>query len=360
MKQSDQEIYPYHTDEIDLRALFNSLVARRFLIAGLTVFVTVLAILYALNLAPTYQISSSFTSPSTVSIATINKLDLTEETKGSVFSAFLTQLSSKSLQKIAFVEGDFLTQFNSDNAPIDDVDAFIAGTVNSVKVQGPNLNNKKNLTELPYTVSMVGNNPEAMSQYLNQLVALANSIVINELVELNELKISNRLEEISLERRLLIIQAKTERLNEIGVLTEAAKTARSLGISENNFKMISDEFNSNLTISVGDNVGIPDWYLYGEIALLKRVELLESRTSDEFFTTGLVTLDIEKIKLESRVVKMNGVSAMQISQVALIPINPIKPNKRMIVLIAFIGSFMMSILLVLIMGAVRPDEKTPD
>ena len=56
---------------------------------------------------------------------------------------------------------------------------------------------------------------------------------------------------------------------------------------------------------------------------------------------------------------MIGVSAMQLSQLALIPKSPIKPNKRLIVLLAFIGSFMMSILLALIMGALKPDEKTP-
>ena len=95
MQQSDQEIYPYQTDEIDLRALFNSLVARKFLIAGLTGFATVLAILYALNIAPTYQATSSFTSPSQSSVTIINRLNLTDKTKESIFSEFLTQLSSK-------------------------------------------------------------------------------------------------------------------------------------------------------------------------------------------------------------------------------------------------------------------------
>ncbi len=132
MQQSKQEAQIYQEDEIDLRALFNSLVARRFLIAGLTGFVTVLAILYALNIAPTYKSISSFTSPSQSSVTIINKLNLTAETKESIFSEFLTRLSSKELQKIAFVEGDFLTLFNKDNSPIDDVDAFISSTLESV------------------------------------------------------------------------------------------------------------------------------------------------------------------------------------------------------------------------------------
>ena len=97
MQQNNQQIYPYQTDEIDLRKLFNSLLARKFFIFGLTGFVTLLAIIYALNLPPTYKVVSSFTSPSDSSILNINKLELTTETKDSItetkdsiFTNFLT------------------------------------------------------------------------------------------------------------------------------------------------------------------------------------------------------------------------------------------------------------------------------
>ena len=68
MQQSKHEVHSYQDNEIDLRALFNSLVARKFLIAGLTAFVTILAAQYALNLTPSYKAISSFTSPSLNSI----------------------------------------------------------------------------------------------------------------------------------------------------------------------------------------------------------------------------------------------------------------------------------------------------
>ena len=55
---------------------------------------------------------------------------------------------------------------------------------------------------------------------------------------------------------------------------------------------------------------------------------------------------------------MNGVSSMQLSQISIPTQNPIKPNKRMIVLLAFIGSFMMSVFLALVMGALKPDEES--
>ena len=492
MQQSKQEVHSYQEDEIDLRALFNSLVARRFLIAGLTGFVTVLAILYANNLTPTYKAISSFTSPSSISVTTINKLNLTTETKDSIFSEFLTKLSSKDLQKLAFIEGDFITTFNTDNSPIDDVDAFISSISGSVMVHSPDLTSDEMelgfLTELPYSVSIEGNSAEVISKYLNSLVELANSKTILDLISLNQLKIDNRIEEISIQREILLKQAeqdrfskierikeedsqkirqindqiealkikakrdrfnqierikeedgqkirqindqidrarykaKENRLNQIVVLTDSVKLAKSLGIIENNFKLINDDrANSDLTIAIGESKDLPEWYLYGEKALIQRVELLENRMSDDPFIPELVTLnnqlnevqnnnllktletrqddgpfipeivtlknqlneaqnnnlletfetrqddspfiaeivklDIEKIKLKSRIVSMNGVSSMQLSQTAIPPKSRIKPNKRMIVLLAFIGSFMMSIFLALVMGALKPDEE---
>jgi len=429
MEKEKQEAHIYQEDEIDLIVLFNSLVARRFLIAGLTGFVTVLAILYALNLAPTYKASSSFTSPSEMSVTTINKLHLVNDTKESIFSKFLTQLSSKDLQKIAFVEGDFLTLFNPDNSPIDDVDKFIAGSIKSVRLNSPSVTKKDRdlgfLTELPYSVTIEGGNAEVISKYLNTLVALANSKTIMELVSLNELKIDNRIEEISIERDLLLKKAeqnrsakierikeedgqkirqindqidrlrykeKENRLNQIVVLNDSVKLAKSLGIIENNFKLINnDGANSDLTIAIGESKKVPEWYFYGEKALIKRIELLENRTSDDPFIPELVTLnnqlnevqnnnalktletrqddspfvaeitllDIEKIKLRSLSTSMNGVNAMELSQISIPEKSPIKPNKRMIVMLGFIGSFMMSIFLALFLNLLKPDEKAP-
>jgi len=453
MQQANQEPYPYQTNEINLGEILNSLIARKFLIAGLTGFVTVLAILYALNLAPTYQATSSFTSPSTISITTINRLNflLTEkylipnddtsvavtdalsvmgselsETKESIFSKFLTKLSSKDFQKQAFLTGDFLTKFNIGNIAIVDVDAFISATINSVIVKSPNITSKdENLGfELPYSVTMVGGNAEAISEYLNSLVNLANSKTIIELIKLNELKTSNRLDDISLERELLLakaerarmseidrikeqdgellreiknkitrvrLQAKQKRLDKIVQLTSSAKIAKSLGIIENNLNKFngSNNYSVDSPLVIFDTADLPEWYLFGEKALIQRVEILKNRVSDDPFIPELidltnklseiqsdnilktletrvddspfifeiVKLDIEKIKLKSRKIDMNGVNAMQLSQISIPPSSPFKPNKRMIVLLAFIGSLMMSVFLALIMGALKPDEK---
>jgi len=430
MQQSKQEVHSYKGDDIDLRALFNCLVAGRFLIAGLTGFGTVIAILYVLMLPPTpiYKATSTFTSPTTMSVISSNRLNLTDQTKVSIFSKFLTHLSSKKLQKEVFVKGDFITRFNKDNSPIYDVDEFISGTTESLRVFQPVTLENKNLgsSDPEYSVTIEGTNAEVISEYLNSLVDLANARTINELIGLNELLSVNRIEEISIERNLLLekvernrlnqikrikeddgqkirqindqidrarYKAKQSRLSQIAVLRDSARLARSLGVIDNNFKLFEgNSISSDLTIAIGEYLDLPEWYVYGEKALLQRIDLLESRTNDDPFIPELVTLnnalneiqnnnllktletrindspfvaeivklDIEVIKLEkSRELYLNPFNAMRLNQISLTPSIPInEPNIRLTVLLAFISSFMISIFLVLIMGALKPDEKT--
>jgi hypothetical protein len=109
---------------------------------------------------------------------------------------------SEDLKKNVFVENDFLTQFNKDNNPIDNVDAFIDGVTNSVKVILPQLDIATigiYLTENPYLIIMNGANPKAISNYLDALVEGANSKTITEIFELNQQKISVRLDQIEIE-----------------------------------------------------------------------------------------------------------------------------------------------------------------
>ena len=103
MQQNNQESFDYQTDKIDLKKLYNSLLARKLLIFSLTGFVTLLAIIYALKITPTYKATSSFTSPNQFSILNLNRLDLADESKESVFSKYLTLLSSKEFQKKVFI-----------------------------------------------------------------------------------------------------------------------------------------------------------------------------------------------------------------------------------------------------------------
>ena len=250
MKQSNQEIYPYQTDEIDLRNVAKILKERRWFIFGFTGFVTLLAIVYALSLPPSpYLSKTSFVSPSQSSVLTLNKFPLTSETSETIFSNYLRKLSEKEFQKKVFYGNDFLTVLNPENEPIDDVEDYVSGFLSSISLEAPDTKQGKdeiagNLLESPYSISMEGSDGKIISRFLNELIVSANSETVNDFINITNQKIAIRLDQISQERRLLIAKAKQLRLNMIEMLTDAAKLAGSLGIIENNLEQISESGNN--------------------------------------------------------------------------------------------------------------------
>ena len=178
---------------------------------------------------------------------------------------------------------------------------------------------------------------------------------------------------------------------------------------------------STLTVAIGDNQKLPKWYLYGKNALLKEVKILSSRVSDDPYIPEIVNLqnqiqmikndkdlaalknrksddpyiseivnlqnklstiksnqllktlesrkddspfvveinklDIEAIKLKAFEPSPIGIHAMQINQYAYPPESPFKPKKKLIVSVAFIAGFILSILLVFIMNAFRSEKE---
>jgi LPS O-antigen subunit length determinant protein (WzzB/FepE family) len=234
----------------------------------------------------------------------------------------------------------------------------------------------------------------------------------------NQLKIEKIIGKIN----RLRIKAKKDRLNKIQVLSDTAKIAEDLNIIDNNFKKISSDksLESTLTVSIGDNQKIPQWYLYGKDALLKEASVLKNRINDDAYIPEIVNLqneiksikddkdlislknrtnddpyiseivnlqnelstiesnqilktlesrkddspfvaeinklDIEAIKLKSFKPSSAGINAMQLNQHAYPPETPIKPKKILIVVVAFIAGFILSIFLVFIMNAFRKEE----
>jgi len=180
--------------------------------------------------------------------------------------------------------------------------------------------------------------------------------------------------------------------------------------------------NTNLNIAIQSGTDIPDWYLYGETVLLEMIALLKNRESDDPYIPELVVLDnqikeinnntllqtleqrldddpyiaelalldnqikeinnntllqtleqrlddspfspeisqldIETIQLESIRLDSTGINAMQLYQAANSEIIPTKSKNRLIIALAFIASFMLSILLVFLMNAFKEEDVT--
>jgi len=367
MQQNKQIVINNQQDDLDLRMIFNSLVAKGLYIAYFTGFVTILAIIYTYSRTPIYSASTSFSSPSFVSIASVNELKYLNETATgmTLYTRFLSRLSSKDFQSQTFKDNGFLTIFNKNNIPIDSIDSYVSGVLESVKLNLPDPSKVDDyqyynyLPELDYQLTMQGEDPKAIAKLLNLLVEEANSKTIAALLAENNFNKSNYLKKLSLEKKILLNQANQARLNQIVILTETGEIAKSLGVIENNFDMIyNSKVKADLTISIGDNL-LPEWYLYGEEGILKKIELLKNRTNNGPYIPELVALNSQINQIELSNSDLDNVSMMQVNLISMPLTSPVNFNSQIFVLLAFVGSFLMSILLSLIIISLEPEEKTP-
>ena len=396
---NDDNSRQYYDDEIDLRQLFKSLKERSRFIFTFTGVVTLLAIGYVLSFSPPsqYKVEASFLKPSESSVIKLNQYSLLNETANtantantaeSVFSKFLTTLNSPVLQRDLFDDDGYLKRLQKEGESIVDVDKYITEFTKSLSIT----KNKETAgVVLPHILSTESSNPDVVSEFLDAILTKADKETINYFINTQKLKIANRLTQLTANRSELLNEARQSRLNEIVTLKDAAALAASLNIIESNLNQLNkgtNNMNSNIAIQSGTN--LPDWYLFGETALLKMIDSLESRASDDPyipelaildnqlkeinnntllqtleqrlddspFITEISQLDIETIQLKSIRLESTGINAMQLYQAATSEIIPTKSKNRLIIALAFIGSFMLSILLVFLMNAFKEEDVT--
>ena len=361
-----------YDDEIDLRQLFKSLKERSRFIFGFTGVVTLLAIGYVLSLTapPTqYKVETSFFKPSLMSIIKLNQYSLLNETANrnepivkngeiigylssgadntanivkDVFSKFLTNLNSSVLQKEVFIDGGYEEKLGKVGVPL------VSITKNKSAAG----------FELPHILSTESTNPVIVSEFLVAMLTKADKETINYFINIQKLKIANRLTQLTAKRLELLNEARQSRVNEIVVLKDAAALASTLGIIDNNLSLFNtDSNNTNSNFAIQSGANIRDWYLYGETVLLEMIESLETRASDEPFIPQLLILDSEMSKLKSIRLDLDDVNAVQFYQAKTSEIIP-KSKNRLIIALAFIGSFMLSLVLVFLMNALKKEDVT--
>ena len=379
MNQKENEYTPKLKDEVDMTLMALSLWSRKNFIVSFTALITSVALLISLSNPTIHRSYSSFILPNETSMTLINMLYDTEETRDSVFRGFLNKLTSPIVQKEAFINGNYEAKFNKENMPIDDIDTFILNSLGEISVSPPSrtiLDMELNLlNEKPYIAYLEGQFPIIMSNYLNELIVLADSKAIDQILEVSKLNINNRISviqeratqltmEINDEIRREKYKAQQFRLNEIFLLSESAQLAKNLDILENNFNQLND---SEISIAIGDG-NVPNWYLYGAKALLEQVSNLQNRSVDHFNEEVVILeneLDAVKnnnqlitlIKRQDFQLDLEKVNSMQLRSVAKSKVMP--SALKWVLLLSVIFGFLFSIVVALIMNLFKPFQLEP-
>ena len=319
-------------DEIDLREIILAIWNRKvFLIAISTLFAAITQ--GYVKSTKTFSNTLSFNLPTDEVVARVNTYNILKETRESIFSNFYQKITNKEIQLEELKKTPLGEKLTSKIENIEETDLILRNYLKNLNDTSDYKVSKSSLEKFNRNISLTleGDDYLLQGDFLLELYSqindrerdqitteykqnlrkkineidsdiefLTNQERNNRLSKIQRIILSDKekIETLQLERQRLIDKAKSDRFARIDRLMEARETARDLGIIENNFKKINSSKDSTLTLSIGDNQKLPNWYLYGEKALTKEIELLKSRQSDEPFIARVNEIDyeIDKIK----------------------------------------------------------------
>ena len=321
MSQNMSEQNYYQEDEIDLKELFKILWSKKILIISLTSVITLLAGIYAFNKTPIYEAT-------------------------------------------ALVEiGNYKLHNNNNNKAILDSTADLSKKLNLLFIDM--LKNEKDRKVEISSISV----PKKSSNFIEiKAEAISNEIASREILRvvdyiknkhqkiLNDVKNRRELEIKNINTKIDNIKSK-----EIKLLSEKIDIQQA---NLNDYKLQLNTIGKNIKDIENSNPALTALKLMekrdlSSFILELNLQLMDMRNQkDELETTSINQLLEKKQLVESMMLPHNYKNSEVIGRV-ITNDHPIKPKKKLVVAVAFIAGFILSIFLVFIMNAFRKeDDKT--
>lgn len=434
--------YAYYPaeDEISLADLWGVLVKRRKVLLAVTAVVTIGAVLYALLATPVYRAEVVFLPPTASDIQALkvqvqNTENIESVSVGFVYTMFEQNLNSKPPRQIIFDKMNLLEQFDKmnlleqfasdkDQDPNNDV---IFGEFNqTLSIATPK--GKKGETSIQtITLAMEWEDPVLIAEIINRIAeeverATKTEVLLDiqsnvsaRVIELNQeikrlrnitkkrrqdeierLATADALERNTIHDKIASLRDKvrSQRLDRISILKEAAEIAHSLDIKDPiayKLKKISDSALTKSQILTGISSNSPQLYTRGyeaieaEISSLsnrtvddpfitelrgfqeklkllehnRRVEQLKSRQNDDPFIESLRDKENELARLASINIDPTTVKTARLDQAAYPPDKRIKPNRKLIVVLGIVLGLMLGVFAAFFVNFLENQRKLP-
>jgi LPS O-antigen subunit length determinant protein (WzzB/FepE family) len=363
MQKNDPKNSYYQQDDVSLKEVLLFLYQGKRIILGITSLITAISIIYVLSVTPVYEATASISLGSDLSISKINDGRFRHEnilpssksdvSKRDVYEMFIHKVFSTSFKEQVFVSNDYLEKLYPKTEKV--ISHFsIPNFVQGVK-EFDDTNKRK--SEDLITLSLKGENPLLISNFLNDLLEAANIATLSDIELIEQKKINSRIKAIEAELSIELLSVKNGRLYKINRLREELKIAKLLNNNEFSFAQITSIQNNSNNNNNNNNKplleSLPAWYMYGEQALQQEIEKLidEKKINNE----KIIRLNAEKNTLSSIRPKFDSVDVVDISWSAA-PKGPIEPKKRLIVTIAFFIALIISIFVVYLVNVVRSEN----
>lgn len=343
----------HYEDEIDLFELWQTIWSQKWLIIGLTLIVSTLAAVYSISLPKVYKAEVALLPPLQQDIEEINfSIEPTKagnENKDSsttsikfayksqeVFDLFKSELLSNRTMEAFYDQYQLKSYFlASDLESTESQLRAYKKFVDSLSYSPPAKNSAFNASSL----TMEFTDAEKTAEWLNQYIVFVENKTRQRILDGINNRLAQEKNQLTKQISTLIKQEKEERENKITRLEESLDIANKAGIHDSITNKATGQFDAD--------------YLRGTKILAAEIEALKNRESDEAFALGVSKLS-EKLKLIDSVnLTPDNLIPIQVDKTASIPDSPIKPNKKLIVAVAFVLGGMLGVFIALIRGAVR-------
>ena len=315
----------YQEDEIDLKELFNTLWFKKNLIIGITASITILAGIYAFNKTPVYEATA---------LVEIGNYKLHNNNNNNNNNKATLDSANELVKKLNIL---FIDMFkNEEDRKFEITSISTPKKVNNfVEIKAEAISNELASQEILKVASYIKNKHQK---------------ILDDVKNRRELEIKN------IETKIYNIKNK-----EVKLLTEKI-TIQQTNLDDYKLQLntigknIKDIENSNPALTALKLMEKRD---LSSFILELNLQLMDMRNKkDELQTTSINQLSEKKQLIASMMLPHNYKNSEIVGQV-ITNDYPTKPKKKLIVAIAFIAGFILSIFLVFIMSAFRKeDDKT--
>jgi len=336
-----------YADTISLVDIIRELLRKKKLIIGITIISVCVGLVYAFSQKRVYQVETILLHPSLENVNVLNVLNgAGGDNSNDVFASFIANINSRRLRQSFFNEyklAETLSAESSQPLTTQDINTIFEVFSKSLKV-------KENKTSSSMSVSLEGTHKEKIGGWLDALVVMANQYTVNQLVRDLQSKIDSKINSIKINIASKRSVYKKRREDELARLQEAKQIAKELGIRDHPFvpnidgtpnRAISAELNSiSKSLSNEGNLSI---YMKGTKVLQAEINALKKRKSDDIHIEGLRDLQEELIGLESIKINKDKLNATVVDKKAIVNIKPIRPNRKLILILSLILGGMLGI-----------------
>lgn len=343
---------PVYEDEISLVDIVRILIRRKNLIIGITIISVLIGLVYAFTTKRVYQVETILFPPSIENIQPLNVLTNSAVNSAAVFSTFVHVIESRKLQKMFFDKSEILEIFSKNlnhNLSKKEANDLFRNFSESLKV---NVDKKTSSTR----ITLQGIYKNKIGNWLDNLVKTANQETINQLVKNLQANIESKIKNITIGIASKRSIYKKRHEDELGRLQEAYEIAKSLGIRNHLFVPSVDNKSNNVISSelkgISNRLSNTDnlsYYMKGTKVLQAEMNAIKNRKSDDLYIMGLRDLQEKLTRLEAIKIKKNKLQAIIVDKKAAIDIKPIRPKRKLILILSFVLGGMLGIFGVFIM-----------